>query len=187
MLARTLQASYMPQQLALPYASLAKEARSGQVAIVPTAAFPAPAAPTDQQLQAYYTANRARYMIPERRVIRYAIVTPASVTAQATPTDAEVQAAYRANAARFAASQTRSVSQVVVADQAAATKLAQAVRGGQALNAAASAIGLEATNFAGQTKGQLAAKTSPAVAEAAFGAQQGRWSARCSRRSASSC
>ncbi|WP_288412142.1 peptidylprolyl isomerase [uncultured Sphingomonas sp.] len=173
MLARTLESSYMPAQLALPYASLAKEARSGQVAIVPTAAFPAPAAPTDQQLQAYYTANRARYTVPERRVIRYAIVTPASVAAQSAPTDAELQAAYRSNAARFAPSQTRSVSQVVVADQAAANKLAQAVRGGQALNAAASAIGLEATSFAGQTKGQLAGKTSAAVADAAFAAQQG--------------
>ncbi|MDJ0277269.1 SurA N-terminal domain-containing protein [Sphingomonas sp. 2R-10] len=173
MLERTIESSFLPQQLALPYASLAKEARTGQVAIVPTGAFPAPAAPTDQQLQAYYTANRARYTVPERRVIRYAIVTPASVTAQAAPSDAEVQAAYRANAARFAPSQTRSVTQVVVADQAAATKLAQAVRGGQAPGAAAGAIGLEATTLAGQTRGQLAGRTSPAVADAAFAAQQG--------------
>ncbi len=173
MLERTIESSFLPQQLALPYASLAKEARTGQVAIVPTAAFPAPAAPTDQQLQAYYTANRARYTVPERRVIRYAIVTPASVTAQSAPSDAEVQAAYRANAARFAPSQTRSISQVVVADQAAANRLAQAVRGGQSLGAAASAIGLEATTYAGQTRGQLAGRTSPAIAEAAFGAQQG--------------
>ncbi len=173
MLARTIESSFAPQQIALPYASLSKEARSGQVAIVPTAALPAPAAPTDQQLQAYYTANRGRYLIPERRVIRYAIVTPASVAAQVAPSDTEVQAAYRANAARFAASQTRTVAQVVIADQAAANRVAQAVRGGQALAAAASAIGLEATTLTGQTRGQLAGRTSPAVADAAFGAQQG--------------
>ncbi|PXA99157.1 peptidylprolyl isomerase [Nostoc sp. 3335mG] len=173
MLARVIENSFLPQQIALPYASLSKEARSGQVAIVPTAALPAPAAPTDQQLQAYYAANRGRYTIPERRVIRYAIVSPASVAAQAAPTDAEVQAAYRANAARFAASQTRTVSQVVIADQATANRVAQAVKGGQSLAAAASAIGLEASTLSGQTRGQLAARTSTEIADAAFSAQQG--------------
>jgi peptidyl-prolyl cis-trans isomerase D len=173
MLARAIESSYMPQQIALPYASLSKEARSGQVAIVPTAALPAVAAPTDQQLQAYYTANRGRYTIPERRVIRYAIVTPAGVAARSAPSDAEVQAAYRSNAARFAATQTRTVSQVVVADQAAATRIAQAVRGGQTVAAAAKAAGLEATTLTGLSKAQLAGRTSPAVADAAFGAQQG--------------
>lgn len=173
MLARTIENSFMPQQLALPYAALSKESRTGQVAIVPTAALPAPAAPTDQQLQAYYTANLGRYTIPERRVIRYAIVSPASVAAQAAPTDAEVQAAYRSNAVRFAASQTRTVSQVVIADQAAANRVAQAVRGGQSVAAAAQPLGLEATTLTGQTQGQLAARTSAAIAAAAFAAQQG--------------
>ncbi|KQN40374.1 hypothetical protein ASG37_00750 [Sphingomonas sp. Leaf407] len=173
MLARTIESKFMPQQIALTYASSLKEARSGQVTIVPTAALPAPAAPTDQQVQAYYAANRARYLIPERRVIRYAIVTPASVAAQAQPSDAEVQAAYRANAARFAATQTRNVAQVVVADQAAANRIAQAVRGGQSVAAAASAAGLEATTLTGQTKAQLAGRSAPAVADAAFAAQQG--------------
>lgn len=173
MLARTIENGFMPQQLALPYASLSKESRTGQVAIIPTAALPAPAAPTDQQLQAYYTANRARYTIPERRVIRYAIVSPASVAAQSAPGDAEVQAAYRANAARFAASQTRAVSQVVIADQAAANRVAQAVRGGQSVAAAAAPLGLEATTLTGQTRGQLTARTSAEIAAAAFAAQQG--------------
>ncbi|MEP9400646.1 peptidylprolyl isomerase [Sphingomonas silueang] len=173
MLARTIESSFLPNQIALPYASLSKEARSGQVAFVPVAALPAPAAPTDEQLQAYYTANRARYTIPERRVVRYAIVTPASVAAQSQPTDAEVQAAYRANAQRFAPSQTRTVAQVVVADQAAANRIAQGVRGGQAITAAAAAAGLEATTLTDQTKQQLATRTSAAVADAAFAAQQG--------------
>ncbi len=173
MLARTIEASFAPSQLALPYASLSKEARSGQVALVPIAALPPTPAPTDQQLQAYYTANRGRYTIPERRVIRYAIVTPATVAAQSAPTDAELQQAYRANPARFAATQTRNVSQVVVADQAGATRIAQAVRSGQSLSAAATAAGLEATVLTGQTKAQLAGRTAPAVADAAFAGQQG--------------
>lgn len=173
MLGRTIENSFLPQQLALPYASLSKESRTGQVAIVPTSALPAPAAPTDQQLQAYYTANQGRYTIPERRVIRYAIVSPASVAAQSAPTDAEIQAAYRANAARFAASQTRTVSQVVIADQAAANRVAQAVRGGQSVAAAAGPLGLEATTLTGQTQGQLAARTSADIAKSAFAAQQG--------------
>ncbi len=173
LLGRTPDANFVPLQLALPYASLEKEARSGQVALVPVAALPPVAAATDQQLQAYYTANRGRYTIPERRVIRYAIVTPASVAAQATPTDAEIQQAYRANPARFAATQNRTVSQVVVADQAAATRMAQAVRGGQPIAAAARAAGLEATTLTNQTKAQLTGATSAPVADAAFAAQQG--------------
>lgn len=160
-------------QLALPYASLLREQRAGQVALIPTAALPPVAAPTDQQLQAFYTANRARYTIPERRVVRYAIVTPQSVAAQSAPTDAEIQQAYRAAPTRFAASEKRSVAQVVVADQAGASRVAQAVRGGTAIADAARTAGLEATTLSGLTKAELTSRTSAAVADAAFGAAQG--------------
>lgn len=173
LIAPTIGAPQPAAQIALPYASLLREQRAGQVALIPTAALPPVAAPSDQQLQAYYNANRARYTVPERRVVRYALVTPASVAAQAAPTDAEVQQAYRAAPTRFAASEKRTVAQVVVADQAGANRIVQAVRGGTPLAAAAQAAGLEATTLSGLTKAELTARTSSAVADAAFAAAQG--------------
>ncbi|MFX6201967.1 hypothetical protein ABTF50_21435, partial [Acinetobacter baumannii] len=76
--------------------------------------------PTDQDIARWYAANQARYMVPERRVLRYAIVSPDSVKAAATPTEAQIAAAYKAKAADYAARETRTLSQVVVADKASA-------------------------------------------------------------------
>jgi peptidyl-prolyl cis-trans isomerase D len=62
-----------------PYASMLMEAREGDAAIVPVTAFSAGLKPTDADLQAFYSANRARYMIPEQRVLRIARLGPAQV------------------------------------------------------------------------------------------------------------
>ena len=122
-------ATQVPQKVALPYASLMLEKRSGQIAFVPASALAGGSAPTDAELQAFYRRNVARFTVPERRVIRYARVTPEMVKAAATPTDAEIAAAYKSQAPRFAAAEKRTIAQVVVADQAGANAIA-APRGG---------------------------------------------------------
>ncbi|MFV0624951.1 peptidyl-prolyl cis-trans isomerase [Sphingomonas sp. ac-8] len=169
----TVGASQLPEQLALPYASLLLEKRAGQIVLIPAAAVPQGTPPSDAELTAYYAKNRARYTVPERRVIRYAIVSPTGLAAQSTPTDAEIAQAYRAAGSRFAASERRSVRQVVVADQNAANQLAARVKGGTAIDAAAQAAGLEAGSFADLDKAGLAAQTNQAIADAAFAAAEG--------------
>lgn len=165
-------ATQVPAQLALPYASLLLERRQGQVAAVPLSAVPAAAAPTDAEVQAFYARNRARYTVPERRVLRYAQVTPAQVAAQAVPTEAEVARAFQADRAKYGPSQKRDVAQVIVAGQADAAALAARVRGGQSVADAARAAGLEASTQSGVDKAAYAALAGPAAADAAFAATQ---------------
>ena len=166
-------AGQVPESLALPYASLLLEKRAGQVALIPAAAMPSGAAPTDAELQDWYKRNVARYSLPERRVARYAVVTPEMVKARATPTDAEIAAAYNGDKARWAPRETRTLSLVTVLDQNAANTLAGKVRAGTSVADAARAAGLEARRLEGQDQAALTSATSAAVANAAFRAERG--------------
>lgn len=166
----TVGASQVADRMALPYASLLLEKRQADIAFIPARPEMGGAAPTAEQLTTFYQRNRARYMVPERRVLRYALVSRDSIAGSVNVTDAELQAAYRAAAARFGATETRSVSQVIVADQALANRLATQVRGGATIEAAARGAGLEPSTIATATREALATRTSAAVAEAAFGA-----------------
>jgi peptidyl-prolyl cis-trans isomerase D len=168
-----VQASQIPNGIALPYASLLLERRDGLVALIPAKAIPAGAAPTDAELATFYRSNVARYTLPERRAIRYAIVSPETLKAQVTPSDAEVAAAYQQQHAKFLPTEKRALTQVVVADQAAATALAAKVKGGTPLADAAKAIGLSAATVKPTDKADYAAQNSPALADAAFGAAKG--------------
>jgi len=165
--------SFVPAQVALPYASLLLEKRSGSYVAVPFDAVPAGPAPTDAEVQAFYTKNIARYSVPERRVVRYAALTPADVAARAVPTEAEIARAYQAARAQYAATERRTVAQVIVADQAGANALAAAVRGGRSVADAARAAGLEASTQSGADKAAYAASSGQAAADAAFAAPRG--------------
>lgn len=168
-----LRSAQAPLQLALPYASLLLERRQGEIALVPSNAMPAGPAPTDAELQTFYTRNLSRYSVAERRVIRFARVTPEQVKARATPTEAEIAAAYKQDGGRYAATEKRGVTQVVVLDQAGAQAIAAKVKGGQDLAAAARAAGLEPSTLAALDKATLAQRTSQALADAVFGAAKG--------------
>jgi peptidyl-prolyl cis-trans isomerase D len=171
LIAPTQGASQMPGGVALPYASLLLERRTGQIALIPSAAMNTGPGPTDAELQAWYRRNIARYTLPERRIVRYAAVTPASINAQ--PTDAELAAAYAADRAKYTATEKRTIAQVVVADQAGAQALAARVRAGTDILQAARAIGLEASTQTAVDKAAYAAAASPALADAAFAAASG--------------
>ncbi|KQN26491.1 peptidylprolyl isomerase [Sphingomonas sp. Leaf33] len=173
LIAPTAGATQVPTQLALPYASLLLERRQGTVAYIPVSAIGAGAAPTDAELQTYYARQRARYTIPERRVVRYALVKAADIAATAKPSPAEIAQAYNQNRVRFAASEKRALSQVVLADQAAATALAAKVKGGASIADAARAAGLEASTIPAGDKAAITTATSAGIADAVFAAAQG--------------
>lgn len=166
-------AGQVPEQLALPYASLLLERRAGQIGFIPAAAVPAGPAPTVQELQAFYSRNVARYTVPERRVVRYASVTPALVAGQAAPNDAEVAKAYADDRATYAPAEKRTIAQVVVADQGGANALAARVRAGQSIADAARAVGLEASIQAAVQRAAYASVAGEAAAQAAFSAATG--------------
>lgn len=163
----------VPQAIALQYASLLLESRSGNVGLVPTAAMGGGREPTDQEIAAFYNESRTRYTVPERRVLRYAAFGPEQVAAAATATEAEIAAAYKANAATFAGKSTRNLTQLVLPSEAAARAVAAKVAGGTTLASAASQAGLSAATLTGLTREAYQRQTSPAVAEAAFAAAKG--------------
>ncbi|HEX8573794.1 MAG TPA: SurA N-terminal domain-containing protein [Allosphingosinicella sp.] len=166
--------AHVPAALALQYASLLLEQRSGIVGAVPSAAMGPGEEPGEAELAAFYRTSQARYTIPERRVIRYALFGPEQVAAATQATEAEIQAAYRQNSA-YAARETRSLSQVVLQDQAAARALAQKVAGGAGFAAAAAAAGFSASDIALgiNSREAFAAKSSAAVAAATWAAAKG--------------
>lgn len=173
LVAPTGQVAGVPRTVSLPYASLLLERREGQAVFVPASRFAPTATPSQQQLDAYYRSQRARYTLPERRTVRYAIVDDSALGALAPVTAAEVQSEYTANAAEYAARETRQVTQVIAGTRALADRIATAVRGGQSLSAAATAAGLSASSATAQSREQFGASTNAATANAVFGAQRG--------------
>lgn len=158
---------------ATPYASMLLESREGEAAAVPVGAFRAGLTPTDAQLQSFYAKNRARYMIPEQRVLRIARIGP-DVPGLAT-SEQEIAAYYNANQATYGAKQTRSISQVVVPDQAAAKAIAARAKNGASIAAAAAPAGANAavSSVADQTRQAYADTAGDKVAAAVFAATSG--------------
>jgi peptidyl-prolyl cis-trans isomerase D len=163
----------VPQGVVIPYASLMLERRAGIVGMIPTIAMDPGADPDDKTLNAYYVSHRAKYTVPQRRVLNYAVVDPATIRANITASDAEIADAYQKSAQRYAATEKRVVRQLIILDQAGANRIAGEVKGGKKLEDAARAAGLEPTNFQGVEKAELVRQTSQAVADAAFAAAQG--------------
>lgn len=164
-----------PLGLAQPYARLMLENRTGEVGIVPTALMPTGAAPTDAEISSWHRTNIARYTIAERRVIRFALIGKDQLGPAANVSDAEIQAFYKANATTYGATETRSFSQVVLPDEKAARALAADIKAGSSFADAARKAGFapEDTDLGTQTREQIAAIASKAVADAAFAAKAG--------------
>jgi peptidyl-prolyl cis-trans isomerase D len=160
--------------MATPYASMLLEAREGQAALIPLEPFKAGLLPTDPQLQQFYTANRARYMIPEQRELRIARIGPEQV-ANVTASDQEITAYYNQNKAIYAPSDTRSLTQVVAQDQATANGIAQRAKAGQSLAAAAAPAGSSAamTTLKDQNREAYVGVAGDKVATAVFAAASG--------------
>jgi peptidyl-prolyl cis-trans isomerase D len=171
--APSLAAGYVPAELVMPYASLLLERRKGSVGYVPISAIAPGAAPTDAELTAFYNRNRARYTLPERRVIRYAVVRPDQFAEAAKATEAEIAAAYKQDSAKYAPATKRTLSQVIVADQNAANALAAKIKGGTTMAAAAQGAGLQPSTVDNAEKAAFARASSPQIADAAFSAAQG--------------
>jgi peptidyl-prolyl cis-trans isomerase D len=157
--------------MATPYASMLLESREGEGAVIPIAAFRAGLNPTDADLQRYYAANRARYMIPEQRVLRLARIGPAEV-AGLTASGQDIAAYYNSNKAIYAPKDIRTLSQAVVPDQASANAIAAKARAGTALAAAAGANGA-VTSLPDQARDAYAGVAGDKVATAVFAAPSG--------------
>ena len=161
----------VPTGVASPYAQMLLEEREGEAAVVPFDAFTANLKPTDADLKRYYDANRARYVVPEQRVMRFARI-GADQVGNIAASDQEIAASYKASQATYAAKETRDFTQVVVPSQAAATAIANKVKAGASI-AAAAGPGAAVSSPAGQSRAQYASVAGDKVAAAAFSAPSG--------------
>jgi peptidyl-prolyl cis-trans isomerase D len=166
-------AAAVPNSLAKQYTALLKERRKGAIAVLPSGAYAPKADPTKAQIDAFYSAHRADYLLPERRVIRYVTFGEEALGTLPAPTDAQIAARFQKNAAQYQAKQTRTFTQLVVPTEAAAKAVAAEVAGGKSLAAAASGKGLATTTVGPITEADFANQSSQAVADAGFAAQQG--------------
>lgn len=166
---------YVPQGLVREYANLMLEQRRGTIGVVPAQAVRAGINPTPAEVATFYQRNRSRFTIPERRVIRYAMIGPEQIAAAARATDQEIAAFYRQNQANYGPRETRDLQQIVLGDQAAAQRFAQRVQSGASFAQAAQEAGFAAADItaSNQTRDGFTRTTTPAVANAAFGAAQG--------------
>ncbi len=163
----------VPQKLVTPYASLLLEARQGQIAIVPSAAFVENVKPADAALAAFYSKNSSRYTIPERRSISYSLFSKDRFNETIKPTEKEIEGKYNLDKAKYAASETRNIAQVILPTEAAAQALADKVADGMSIGAAADSVGLSVAEVGSVSKGALAGTASQAVADAVFTATSG--------------
>ena len=163
----------MPDPLVRRYAALLGERRRGSIALLDSSEFAPKGDPDAATLNAFYRGNRANYIRPERRVLRYAVFGADAVAARAEPTEAELRARYRQEAARFAAAERRAIRQVIVPTEAAARSLRQRIQAGASIEAVAREAGLEPQTTQLLEFDALRDQTSAAVARAVFAASQG--------------
>ncbi len=168
-----LAAPQMPAKVARQYASLVLERRKGEIALIPSTAFAPAGDPSETQLAEWYGKNRAMFMRPERRTLRFAVFGDDTLKVDAVPTEAEIAARYKRDAAQYQASERRAVTAFVVPTQDAAKALAARIRSGTSLEAAAREAGFSASPTDLRDRQALANTTSLAFAENAFKAAQG--------------
>ncbi|WP_239805624.1 peptidylprolyl isomerase [Croceicoccus hydrothermalis] len=172
MLSATTIGTESPRILAERYAGMLNETRKGSIALLPAIAFAGEDEVSDATLKTFLADNRADYLLPERRTIRYAVLNGDALGA-ITASEAEIAARYRENAAQYRGSEQRTLTQLVLPTQAAANAIVQSVNSGATLAAAASQAGLATTQIAPESRAALASSASPAVAQAAYEAQRG--------------
>ena len=163
----------VPREVALPYTRLLLDIHEGEAGIIPP---PVVAPPSDAQVAAYLTANRARFMAPERRGFRYALIDRATLAAAVPVTDAEVAAYYNANRATFGGIEQRRLAQVVLPDAAKAQAFVAAVTKGESFTAAAARLAGAAPDDVSLgllTQPKYAAAANTALAAQVFAAASG--------------
>ncbi len=93
-------APQLPEKIARQYAALVLEKRKGEIALIPSAAFAPAGDPTEAQLTAWYKDNRAQFIRPERRTLRFAVFGADTLKVNAVPTAAEIAERYKRDAAQ---------------------------------------------------------------------------------------
>ncbi len=164
----------MPKSLTMRYASVNYETRSGRIAAVPSNAFAPKTPPSEAVLTEYYKKNADKFMVPERRSIRYALFTREVVGDAGKPTDAEISEYYAANVDAYSASKVVTFEQIIVPTEAVAKAAQARVSKGESVAAVAGDLGFTVSNDTVASETAMTAKSSAKVAKAVFATAQGQ-------------
>lgn len=111
--------------------------RMAEFIVIDPAKLPAPAAPTEAQIEEYYKANPATFTAPERRNVAWFDITPAQRAAAMTVTEEELREEYDSHQQAYVTPEKRSVEQVVFTTEAEAKAAAEAIAKGESFAAMA--------------------------------------------------
>lgn len=168
-----LAAPQMPEKAARQYASLFLERRSGKIALIPSALFATEDEPDQAAIEAYYSENRADYIEPERRTLRFAVFNAENLKADVTPSTEEIAARYEATKDQYAARESRDVTSFTVPTQEGAQAIVEQIRAGKSLEAAARDAGFNTTQSVDRDIEQFTSGASYAAAQSVFATAQG--------------
>lgn len=111
--------------------------RMAEYIVIDPAKLPAPAAPTETQIEEFYKANPATFTAPERRTVAWFDITPAQRAAVMHVTEEEMREEYDSHQQAYITPEKRGVEQVVFATEAEAKAAAEAIAKGESFAAMA--------------------------------------------------
>ncbi|MFG5117870.1 SurA N-terminal domain-containing protein [Methylorubrum sp. POS3] len=150
------------------------ERRSAAVLTLAPSAVGEIPAPTDDELKTYYEANKGSFRAPEYRNLNLLVLEPETLAKPDSVSEADARTAYDANKGRFGKPERRTIQQITFPDEAAAQDARAKIESGeQPFEAIAAARGLDPKqlDLGTLSKSEL---FDPAVADTAFGLEQGK-------------
>ena len=111
--------------------------RMAEYIVIDPAKLPAPAAPTDAQIEEFYKANPATFTAPERRNVAWFDITAAQRAGVMNVTEEEMREEYDSHQQAYVTPEKRSIEQVVFATEAEAKAAYEAIAKGESFAAMA--------------------------------------------------
>jgi peptidyl-prolyl cis-trans isomerase D len=129
-----------PDPLVDPLYRYRNETRTAETLVIENAGMPAPAAPDEAALTAFYDAHADMFQAPEYRGITFLRLRPEDFAAQVQVTDEELQAEFEKRRSEFDQPERRTVEQIVVQDETKARAAAEKHAAGEDFAAVATEI-----------------------------------------------
>ena len=162
-----------PMTLVDPLVRRRYEERVAELALVSDNAVPAPAAPAQAELEAYYNANTAKFMAPEYRALTVLTLRPSDVAGDIQITDDDLAKAFDQRQAEFNTPEKRQASQILLADQDKADKAVELIKQGRDLSAIAKSLDVKVIELGTLAKNELPPELQDAVFNTASGVTTG--------------
>lgn len=128
------------------------ERRTVSIAAISPDRVPAPPAPTDAELQAFYTAQSAAFSLPEFRSFTVVRADPADFAARADVPEAKIRELYDFRKAQLTTPERRSFTVVTGGDRAKAEEASRRLGAGEDASAIARGLGMQVITFAQKTQ-----------------------------------